>query len=221
MTNRARRVPAPGVVEPRVWPFGRRRLVEFRGRWIRVYTPPAPANFRCWKHSLQNTGRPCVGRNGTVVSFPHAEHWVCVSTRSLTGAGPALTRLARLALHVLQRFGSFLNCLSAKNNCSPAVQMNSDPQSTHLKDLSWNSIGRHLVLVDRGTVRYYSVSRPELLAVTLSRQRLLGSALVTRLQVERVLLDVLDDVFLLNLALEAAESALDRLALLNLDFSHA
>ena len=41
-----------------------------------TYTPPAPANFRCWKHSLQNTGRPCVGRNGTVVSLPHAEHWV-------------------------------------------------------------------------------------------------------------------------------------------------
>ena len=36
-----------------------------------------------------------------------------------------------------------------------------------------------------------------------------------------MLLDVLDDVFLLNLALEAAESAFDRLAFLNLDFSHA
>jgi hypothetical protein len=36
-----------------------------------------------------------------------------------------------------------------------------------------------------------------------------------------VLLDVLDDVFLLNLALEAAEGALNRLAFLNLDLSHA
>ena len=62
---------------------------------------------------------------------------------------------------------------------------------------------------------------PELLAVPLARQRLLGPTLVTRLQVERVLLDVLDDVFLLNLALEAAECAFDRLAFLNLDFSHA
>ena len=132
-----------------------------------IYTPPAPANFRCWKHSLQNTGRPCVGRKGTVVSFPHAEHWVVVSTRSLAGAGPALTRLARLALHVLHLFGSFLNCLSAKKSCSPAVQMNSEPQSTHLKDLSWNSIGRHLVLVDRGTVRYYSVSRRSFLRFRL------------------------------------------------------
>jgi hypothetical protein len=34
-------------------------------------------------------------------------------------------------------------------------------------------------------------------------------------------LDVLDDVFLLNLALKAAEGAFDRLAFLNLDFSHA
>jgi hypothetical protein len=67
--------------------------------------PPAPANFRCWKHSLQNTGRPCVGRNGTVVSLPHAEQVVWVSTR-LDMVGPATTRLARLALHALQRFGS-------------------------------------------------------------------------------------------------------------------
>jgi hypothetical protein len=36
-----------------------------------------------------------------------------------------------------------------------------------------------------------------------------------------VLLDVLDDVFLLNLPLEAAERTFDRLTLLNLDFSHA
>ena len=36
-----------------------------------------------------------------------------------------------------------------------------------------------------------------------------------------MLLNVLDDVFLLNLALEAAECAFDRLALLNLDFCHA
>jgi hypothetical protein len=34
-----------------------------------------------------------------------------------------------------------------------------------------------------------------------------------------VLLDVLDDVFLLDLALEASESVLDRLALLHLDLS--
>jgi hypothetical protein len=35
-----------------------------------------------------------------------------------------------------------------------------------------------------------------------------------------VLLDVLDDVFLLHFSLEASESAFDRFALLDLDFSH-
>src|SRR5262245_51620074 len=181
--------------------------------------PPAPANLRCWKHSLQKTGRPCVGRNGTVVSFPHAEHCVWVSTRSRTGDGPELTRFARLALQVLQRLGSFLNCLSAKNSCSPDVQMNSAPQSTHLKTLSWNSIGRHLVSSLRCPVLLFRLPT-ELLAIALSRQSLLGPALVPRLQIERVLLDVLDDVFLLNLTLEAAKGALDGLAFLNLDLSH-
>src|SRR3954462_15312899 len=106
--------------------------------------PPAPANLRDWKHSLQNTGRPCVGRNGTVVSFPHAEQVVTVSTRS-RGAPPPAGRLARLLLQPLHRFGSFLKFLSAKNCCSPAVHTNSAPQSTHLRIRSWNSIGRHLV----------------------------------------------------------------------------
>lgn len=48
--------------------------------------------------------------------------------------------VARLPLQALQRFGSFLNCLSWKNSCSPAVNTKSDPQSTHFKTLSWNSI---------------------------------------------------------------------------------
>jgi hypothetical protein len=50
---------------------------------------------------------------------------------------------------------------------------------------------------------------------------LLGPPIVTRFQVEGVLLDVFDDVFLLDLAFEPAESALNRLALLDFDFSHA
>ena len=41
---------------------------------------PAAAALRCWKHSRQNTGRPWVGLNGTVVSLPQAEHMVRVST---------------------------------------------------------------------------------------------------------------------------------------------
>src|SRR5919199_5836286 len=109
------------------------------------YTPPAPANLRCWKHSRQKTGRPCVGRNGTVVSFPHAEQVVVVSTRSRAMAAPAAGRAARLALQLLHRFGSFLKFLSAKNSCSPAVQTNSVPQSTHRRVLSWNSIVSPLV----------------------------------------------------------------------------
>ena len=31
------------------------------------------AVLRLWKHSRQKTGRPCVGRKGTVVCFPHPE----------------------------------------------------------------------------------------------------------------------------------------------------
>src|SRR6266550_1991287 len=107
--------------------------------------PPAPANFRDWKHSLQNTGRPCVGLKGTVVSLPQAEHVVTVSTRSRGMPDPPAGREARLPLQALHRFGSFLKFLSAKNCCSPAVQMNSAPQSTHVRILSWNSIGRYLV----------------------------------------------------------------------------
>jgi hypothetical protein len=40
----------------------------------------APAARRCWKHSRQKTGRPCVGLNGTVVSLPQCEQFVRVST---------------------------------------------------------------------------------------------------------------------------------------------
>src|SRR4029079_17785641 len=102
------------------------------------YIPPAPANLRCWKHSLQNTGRPCVGRNGTVVSLPHAEQVAWVSTRSRMPGDAA--RVARLALQALQRLGSFLKFLSAKKSCSPAVHTKSALQSTHVRILSWNSM---------------------------------------------------------------------------------
>src|ERR1700733_6696909 len=108
--------------------------------------PSAPANFLDWKHSLQKTGRPCVGLKGTVVSLPQAEHVVTVSTRSRVAAPPA-GREPRLLLQALHRFGSFLKFLSAKNCCSPAVQTNSAPQSPHLRILSWNSICRYLVRV--------------------------------------------------------------------------
>src|SRR5437763_13698442 len=69
----------------------------------------------CWKHSRQNTGRPCVGLKGTVVSLPHSEHMVRVSTLAMPllcpeGAAPKTD--TRFVLQALQRLGSFLNCLS-------------------------------------------------------------------------------------------------------------
>jgi hypothetical protein len=141
---------------------------------------------------------------------------VTVSTRSRATDPPA-GRLARLPLQALHRFGSFLKFLSAKNCCSPPVQTNSALQSTHLRILSWNSIGRHLVGVGRVLLQL----APELLTITFSRQGLFGPAFIARFQVKRMLLDILDDVFLLHFSLEPTESALNRLALLNFDFSHA
>ncbi len=96
----------------------------------------------CWKHSRHSTGRPCVGLNGTVVSLPHCEHTARVSVlEKPVCPGLADPRTAtRFALQVLHRLGSFLNCLSWKNNCSPEVKTKSVPQSTHFNILSWNSI---------------------------------------------------------------------------------
>src|SRR5271157_5459563 len=92
-----------------------------------------------WKHSRQNTGRPCVGRKGTVVSFPHCEQVVLVSDLWWL---PWPVDWARLALQALHRLGSFLKPLSAKNICSPAVKTNSAPHSEHFRTLSWNSMTR-------------------------------------------------------------------------------
>ena len=60
-----------------------------------------------------------------------------------------------------------------------------------------------------------------LLARTLTRQRLFGAAPIARLQVVRMLLDILDDIFLLHLPFEATERAFNRFAFLNFDFSQA
>src|SRR5712692_1220455 len=100
----------------------------------------APIARRCWKHSRQKTGRPWVGRKGTVVSFPHCEQFVFVSERIAEACPPLAS--ARLALQLLQRLGSFLKPLSAKNICSPAVKTNSAPHSAHFRTLSWYSISR-------------------------------------------------------------------------------
>src|SRR5206468_12976375 len=121
--------------------------------------------------------------NGTVVSLPQAEQLVWVSTRSRDIPPPPAGRAARLPLQALHRFGSFLKFLSAKNCCSPAVQMNSVPQSTQLRILSWNSIGRYLVRV--GLFRF----APQLLAIALARERLLRPSFVSRFQIKRMFLD--------------------------------
>src|SRR6266576_3030804 len=98
----------------------------------------APIALRCWKHSRQKTGRPCVGRKGTVVSFPHCEQFVFVSERigEACPPPPPPPPSARFALQFLQRFGSFLKPLSAKNICSPAVKTNSALHSEHFSTLS-------------------------------------------------------------------------------------
>src|SRR3954462_11243518 len=158
--------------------------------WSAGQALPAPANFRDWKHSLQNTGRPCVGLKGTVVSLPQFEHVVIVSTRSrVPPPGPPAGREARLVLHDLQRFGSFLKFLSAKNCCSPAVQTNSALQSTHLSSRSWNSIARYLV----GGRSYLLEFSSQLLSIPLPRKCLFRPTLVAGLQVKGMLLDVLND----------------------------
>jgi len=58
-----------------------------------------------------------------------------------------------------------------------------------------------------------------LLPVSLASQRLLRPALLTGLQIEGVLLDLFDDVFLLHFALESAQGAFQSLTLLDVDFS--
>ena len=137
------------------------------------------------------------------VSFPQAEQVVWVSTRSRATEPDVIRGRAWPCSPYI--VSARLNCLSAKKSCSPAVQMNSAPQSTHLRDLSWNSIGRHLVLDHAGALFRFA---SELFSVPLPRQCLLGLTLITRLQIEGVLLDVLDDVFLLNLSLKPTEGAL-------------
>ena len=74
---------------------------------------------------------------------------------------------------------------------------------------------RAALISPAGLVRFATL----LLARTLARQRLLGAATIAWLQVERMLLDILDDIFLLHLPLEATKRALDRLAFLNFHFS--
>jgi hypothetical protein len=60
-----------------------------------------------------------------------------------------------------------------------------------------------------------------LFSAAFTSEGLFRPALVTRLQIERVLLDILDDIFLLHLPLEAAQGAFDGFAFLDFYFSQA
>ena len=75
-----------------------------------------------------------------MVALPQAEQLVRVSTRGRDAEKFVPADEVRLDLHDLQRLGSFLNCLSWKNSCSPAVNTKSAPQSIHFRTLSWNSM---------------------------------------------------------------------------------
>ena len=59
-----------------LWAWGKVRLQRKKKNYAE-----AAAVFRCWKHSRQYTGRPCVGLKGTVVSRWQAEQTALVSIR--------------------------------------------------------------------------------------------------------------------------------------------
>lgn len=59
------------------------------------------------------------------------------------------------------------------------------------------------------------------LAAALASEGLLRALLLTRLQVIGVLLDILDDVLLLDLSLEASKRAFNGLAFLHPDFGQS
>jgi len=61
---------------------------------------------------------------------------------------------------------------------------------------------------------------PLLLAQSLPRKRFFCPSFLAGLHVKAVLLDFLDDVFLLHLALETAQCIFQRFTLLDNDFSH-
>jgi len=68
---------------------------------------------------------------------------------------------------------------------------------------------------------HFLIRFPTLLfAQSLPRKRFLGPALLARLHVEAVLLDFLNDVFLLHLALETPQGIFQRFTFLDNYFSH-
>ena len=159
-------------------------------KWCAYAPAPAAAAFLLRKHSRQNTGLPWVGLKGTVVSRPHCEQVVMVSVRGAPAGAPPW----RLALHALQRLGSFLKFRSRKKCCSPAVKTNSAPQSEHLRlrsTISGITLAPTVPIQQNplpGTAKRGLQPRPVLLhfptilfPVSLTSQRLLGPLLFPRL----------------------------------------
>src|SRR5262245_43201248 len=103
------------------------------------------------KQSLQYTGRSPRGLNGTCVGLPHSPQIALNISRGPPPPPrppppnpppppprpppppPAAFFAARHGAH---RLGSFVNPSCANRSCSPAVKVNSVPQSTHVNDLS-------------------------------------------------------------------------------------
>ncbi len=78
-----------------------------------------------------------------------------------------------------------------------------------------------LPLVEPYSQLFSIIISADLLSIPLSGQRLLDTLFFSRLEVERVLLYLFDDVLRLNLAFETTKSILQRLSLLKPDFSHS
>src|SRR6185503_12819454 len=104
------------------------------------------------KQSLQYTGRSPRGLKGTWVGLPHSPQMALNISRGPPPPPrpppkppppppprppppppPAAFLAARHGAH---RLGSFVNPSCAKRSCSPAENVNSVPQSTHVNDLS-------------------------------------------------------------------------------------
>src|ERR1700741_4378716 len=90
-------------------PFRRLRLFLTSNFPLPFYA--APMALRCWKHSRQKTGRPCVGRKGTVVSFPHCEQFVFVSDLIGEACPPKPPPLGTFRLPSFASFGFVLEAL--------------------------------------------------------------------------------------------------------------
>ena len=243
---------------------------------------------RCWKHSRQKTGRPWVGRKGTVVSLPHWEQVVLVSERICEAPPPP--RADAFGALGLATFATFWFVFEALVGEKHLLAGSEDKLRTTLRTLQDLIVEFHeplpLAQFEQGEgrtlhhgpgcrisairgnrartpwglrvraatqtqrlcltwayiteVRRWGLSEegsdgpdrevgaveklvrfpPLLFAQSLPRKRFFSPALFAGLHIEAMLLDFLDDVFLLHLALETAQSILQRFTFLDDDFSH-